>query len=78
MSINNLFSFRKSFLKKAAIFFLLMLPISLGTRRYLMTHRIIIYLNLFVVRDVDGNLIRHQFEFYIKKQEQHCEPGYYW
>jgi hypothetical protein len=78
MFINNLFSVRKSFLKKALLFFLLMLPFSLGTRHYMSTHRIIVYFNLFVVRDVDGNLLRHQFEFYIKTQEQHCEPGFYW
>lgn len=51
---------------------------ALRCREYLQTHRTYVSLNLFLVRDVNGNLARNNFEFYVKGHKQRCSSGLYW
>lgn len=73
-----MFGVRKGFLLKLGLGLLLLVPCSLMARWYLNHHRLYVYLNVFVVRDVNGQVIKHDFQFYIKGMKQRCDPGYIW
>lgn len=51
---------------------------AMGTRYYMSTHRTYLYLNVFLVRDMNGRIVRRRADFYTKGQKQKCSPGIYW
>lgn len=69
---------RNNFLNILLGLLLVGIPSALVCRHYINTHRILIYFNMFIVRDVNGDFLKHTFEFYIKSQKQSCDTKFYW
>lgn len=49
-----------------------------ASHRYLKTHRTFVVFKVFLVRDVNGVLVKKDIEFYVKGHKQQCTPGLYW
>lgn len=76
--MKQLLTIRKSFLLVCGLALALGLPSALACRQYINKHRMYVFLNVFVVRDMNGNVVRHNFEFYIRGQKQGCSDHLYW
>lgn len=51
---------------------------ALASHKYLGTHKTFVVFRVFLVRDVNGALIKKDIQFYIRGRRQQCTPGLYW
>lgn len=68
----------KQFWYIISLLLLIGLPTSFCFRSYINSHMTLLYLNVFLVRDVNGNILKKDFRFYIKGRKQSCNDKYIW